>query len=123
MQITKSHLLPLTGMRFVLALWVVIFHQASAEGYLGPWLATMPDSVYYVLRTGYVAVGVFFGPSGFRPLLQLLSSEVMVIVSAGSVRYRQVCQNLSCVLRRTPFDAAASRISAPEGVFSIRRSV
>jgi len=58
-------LVPLTGLRFLLALWVVVFHQASPDGYLGPWLAALPPASYNLLRTGYVAVGVFFVLSGF----------------------------------------------------------
>ena len=61
----KTQLLPLTGLRFFLALWVVIYHQTATENYLGPLMARLPGSVFCVLRTGYVAVGVFFVLSGF----------------------------------------------------------
>ena len=61
----KTQLLPLTGLRFFLALWVVIYHQTATENYLGPLMASLPVPVYCFLRTGYVAVGVFFVLSGF----------------------------------------------------------
>jgi peptidoglycan/LPS O-acetylase OafA/YrhL len=61
----KTQLLPLTGLRFFLALWVVIYHQTSPENYLGPLMASLPGSIFCFLRTGYVAVGVFFVLSGF----------------------------------------------------------
>lgn len=65
MSAKKPQLFPLTGLRFFLALWVVVFHQASPEGYLGAWMPHFPEPVYCLLRTGYVAVGVFFVLSGF----------------------------------------------------------
>jgi peptidoglycan/LPS O-acetylase OafA/YrhL len=61
----KRPLLALTGLRVCLALWVVVFHQVSPDGYLGPWLQFWPSPLYDVLRTGYVAVGLFFVLSGF----------------------------------------------------------
>ena len=61
----KTQLWPLTGLRFFLALWVVIYHQTSSENYLGPLMAGLPGPIFCVLRTGYVAVGVFFVLSGF----------------------------------------------------------
>lgn len=65
MPATKPRLAPLTGIRFFLALWVVVFHQTSPEGYLGDWMEWFPAAVFSWLRTGYVAVGAFFVLSGF----------------------------------------------------------
>jgi len=62
---SKAQLLPLTGMRCFLALWVVVFHQTSMEGYLGASLPRLPETLFCLLRTGYLAVGVFFVLSGF----------------------------------------------------------
>ena len=58
---TKPELLPLTGLRFWLALWVVIYHQSPGlvSTYVIPWEA------FNVLRTGHLAVGIFFVLSGF----------------------------------------------------------
>jgi peptidoglycan/LPS O-acetylase OafA/YrhL len=61
----KRQLLPLTGLRFFLAFWVVIYHQTSPENYLGPLMTKLPETIFCVSRTGYVAVGVFFVLSGF----------------------------------------------------------
>ena len=61
----KLQLLPLTGIRFFLALWVVVFHQASSDGYLETWIATLPAVFFCLLRTGYMGVGLFFVLSGF----------------------------------------------------------
>jgi peptidoglycan/LPS O-acetylase OafA/YrhL len=56
----------LTGLRFFLALWVVVFHLVpGTPGLAIPWWPQAPDSVNCVLRTGYVAVMVFFVLSGF----------------------------------------------------------
>jgi len=56
----------LTGLRFFLALWVVVFHLVPATpGLAIAWLPGAPDAVNCLLRTGYVAVTVFFVLSGF----------------------------------------------------------
>lgn len=65
MQRPKGQLLPLTGLRFFLAFWVVIFHQAGPDGYVGSLVDQFPTPIFCLLRTGYVAVGVFFVLSGF----------------------------------------------------------
>jgi len=61
----KRQLPPLTAMRFFLALWVMVYHQTWPDGYLGGLLPRLPGALYGGLRTGYVAVGVFFVLSGF----------------------------------------------------------
>ena len=55
----KPQLLPLTGIRFFLALWVVIFHQHFF------WLSQFPNPFPVIIRTGFLAVGFFFVLSGF----------------------------------------------------------
>ncbi len=79
----KKQLLALTGLRFFLALWVVIYHQTAPENYLAPLMAKLPETIFCVLRTGYVAVGVFFVLSGFvlsysHPLAKRFSSPQLV---------------------------------------------
>jgi len=61
----KGQLLPLTAIRFFLAVWVVLFHQGYPDAYLGWWLPKLPELARCVLRTGFWAVGVFFVLSGF----------------------------------------------------------
>jgi peptidoglycan/LPS O-acetylase OafA/YrhL len=61
----KARLQPLTGVRFFLALWVVIFHQTGSDGYLSEYLAQVPNIGFCLVRTGYLAVGGFFVLSGF----------------------------------------------------------
>jgi peptidoglycan/LPS O-acetylase OafA/YrhL len=61
----KHELLPLTSMRFFLAAWVVLFHQTDWQPLSPAFLRILPAAIYDVLRTGYIAVGVFFVLSGF----------------------------------------------------------
>jgi len=61
----KEQLLPLTSIRFFLALWVVVFHQTDTFGYLAEWLLALPEPAVSFFKTGYVAVSVFFVLSGF----------------------------------------------------------
>src|ERR1044071_2165280 len=73
---SKLQLHSLTGLRFFLALWVVVFHQSSR---LGP----MPPALFGLLQTGYVAVGFFFVLSGFvlaynYPLVAAWSKDELV---------------------------------------------
>ena len=63
---TASELLPaLTGVRFFLALWVVLHHLTSKNMMLEPWVRTIPPALATVIRGGYLAVGWFFVLSGF----------------------------------------------------------
>ena len=61
----KIKSLPLTGIRFFLALLVVLFHQAGPGTYLNAIRARIPTILDNIIRTGYLAVGVFFVLSGF----------------------------------------------------------
>ena len=60
---SKKQLLPLTGLRFFLALWVVVFHQPFLHGY--SWMAAFPEPFPSLFSSGYLAVGLFFVLSGF----------------------------------------------------------
>jgi peptidoglycan/LPS O-acetylase OafA/YrhL len=56
----------LTGLRFFLAIWVVLFHVVPSNPTLEiSWLPGAPASIDCILRTGYVAVTIFFALSGF----------------------------------------------------------
>jgi peptidoglycan/LPS O-acetylase OafA/YrhL len=61
----KPQVLPLTGMRIVLAMWVVVFHQIPSDCLLGQYMGSLPRPLFSLAATGYVAVGVFFVLSGF----------------------------------------------------------
>lgn len=59
-----KHLLPLTSLRFFAAIWVVFFHLSGPRGLILTDPATLRP-LYNLVRTGYVAVGIFFVLSGF----------------------------------------------------------
>jgi peptidoglycan/LPS O-acetylase OafA/YrhL len=60
-----QHLPALTGLRFYLAVWVVIHHLSGGARMLEPWVRNFPDPVQNFLRSGFWAVGTFFILSGF----------------------------------------------------------
>jgi peptidoglycan/LPS O-acetylase OafA/YrhL len=59
----KEELSSLTGLRFFLALWVILFHQAFFSHH--SWISDLPETVVILIQAGYAAVGVFFVLSGF----------------------------------------------------------
>ncbi|HEY1946310.1 MAG TPA: acyltransferase [Bryobacteraceae bacterium] len=62
----KPQIPALTGLRFFLALWVVVFHQSAADGtIMGERIPFHLPALVCLIRTGYLAVGVFFALSGF----------------------------------------------------------
>jgi peptidoglycan/LPS O-acetylase OafA/YrhL len=63
----KKQLPALTGTRFFLALWVILYHQIPHEdnGLAVSWLGDLPLPLHLILRCGYAAVTVFFVLSGF----------------------------------------------------------
>ncbi len=63
---TAANQLPaLTGLRFYLAVWVVIHHLCGGARMLEPAIRTLPDPLETFLRSGFWAVGTFFVLSGF----------------------------------------------------------
>ena len=65
MNTSRRQLPALTGIRFFLAMWVVVYHQSdSLLGPLGaaPWLHRAIEGI---VQTGYTAVSAFFVLSGF----------------------------------------------------------
>lgn len=59
-------LLPaLTGVRFVLAIWVMLHHLTGSGMMLEAWARGLPPWMQAVVRGGYLAVGSFFVLSGF----------------------------------------------------------
>ncbi|HTS30726.1 MAG TPA: acyltransferase [Bryobacteraceae bacterium] len=60
-----AHLAALTGLRFLLALWVILFHLTAPGDMLGAAAQRLPAALYGVIRGGYLAVTTFFVLSGF----------------------------------------------------------
>ncbi len=61
----RAHLPALTGLRFVLALWVVLHHLTGRGMMLDAWVRALPPAGGGLVRGGYLAVGTFFVLSGF----------------------------------------------------------
>ena len=61
----NSQLPALTGLRFYLAIWVVVHHLCGGARMLEPFVRTFPIPVQTFLRGGFWAVGTFFVLSGF----------------------------------------------------------
>ena len=60
-----GHLPALTGLRFFLALWVMITHLIGKGHVYEPLVLMLPPPLQAILRNGYQAVPVFFVLSGF----------------------------------------------------------
>jgi peptidoglycan/LPS O-acetylase OafA/YrhL len=61
----QSHFAALTGLRFVLALWVILHHLTGHGQMLERAALALPPLVYVLIRGGYLAVTTFFVLSGF----------------------------------------------------------
>jgi peptidoglycan/LPS O-acetylase OafA/YrhL len=55
----------LTGLRFLLGLWVILHHLTGKDMLLDGWNRTLPFGLQSLLRGGYLAVQSFFLLSGF----------------------------------------------------------
>ena len=62
---TQAHLPALTGLRFVLALWVILHHLTGPGMMLEAQARALPPVLYALIRGGYLAVTTFFVLSGF----------------------------------------------------------
>lgn len=60
-----EHLPALTGLRFFLALWVILHHLTGPGMRLDAVAQTWPHPIYALIRGGYLAVATFFVLSGF----------------------------------------------------------
>ena len=60
-----QHLAALTGIRFLLALWVILHHLTGPGQSLEPAARSLPYALYALIRGGYLAVTTFFVLSGF----------------------------------------------------------
>jgi len=61
----STHFPALTGLRFLLALWVILHHLTGPGQMLEPAARAMPTAVFALIRGGYLAVTTFFVLSGF----------------------------------------------------------
>ncbi len=61
----NQYLPALTGLRFALALWVIMHHLTGKNMLLEHWAQTLPSPLQSILRGGYLAVQSFFLLSGF----------------------------------------------------------
>lgn len=55
----------LTGLRFLLASWVILHHLTGKNTMLEAWAGTLPIYLRNLIHNGYLAVGTFFVLSGF----------------------------------------------------------
>jgi peptidoglycan/LPS O-acetylase OafA/YrhL len=61
----SQYLPALTGLRFLLGMWVILHHLTSRGMLLDQWSQTLPFAVQSIFRGGYLAVQTFFLLSGF----------------------------------------------------------
>jgi peptidoglycan/LPS O-acetylase OafA/YrhL len=60
-----QYLPALTGLRFVLGLWVILHHLTGPRMLLDQWNQSLPQAAQSLVRGGYLAVQTFFLLSGF----------------------------------------------------------
>jgi peptidoglycan/LPS O-acetylase OafA/YrhL len=60
-----QYLPALTGLRFLLGMWVILHHLTSKGMLLDQWNQTLPFALQSIFRGGYLAVQTFFLLSGF----------------------------------------------------------
>ena len=61
----RQQLPALTGVRFLLAIWVVFHHLTGHHMMLEAWAQSLPGWLHEIVHGGYLAVGTFFLLSGF----------------------------------------------------------
>jgi peptidoglycan/LPS O-acetylase OafA/YrhL len=62
---SPQYLPALTGLRFLLGIWVILHHLTGKNMLLDQWNQTLPFAVQSIFRGGYLAVQTFFLLSGF----------------------------------------------------------
>jgi peptidoglycan/LPS O-acetylase OafA/YrhL len=77
-----ANLPALTGLRFLLALWVILHHLTGPGQALGASLENLPAPIFMLVRGGYLAVTTFFVLSGFV----LAHNYVSTAWNPGSLR-------------------------------------
>lgn len=61
----SAYLPALTGLRFLLGMWVILHHLTGKGMLLDQWNQSLPSPLQSLLRGGYLAVQTFFLLSGF----------------------------------------------------------
>jgi peptidoglycan/LPS O-acetylase OafA/YrhL len=61
----SQYLPALTGLRFLLGMWVILHHLTGKNMLLDQWNQTLPFAAQSIFRGGYLAVQTFFLLSGF----------------------------------------------------------
>jgi peptidoglycan/LPS O-acetylase OafA/YrhL len=82
----RTTLGPLTGLRFVAALAVVLFH------FWGPCLIQGPALVYHISKAGHVGVSLFFVLSGFILAYTYLNEDGRLLVSRRQFWWARVAR-------------------------------
>jgi peptidoglycan/LPS O-acetylase OafA/YrhL len=110
----------LTGLRAVLALWVILHHLTGPGMLLDAWSRGLPRPAVDFLHNGYLAVAVFFVLSGF---VLARGYERAAWGAAGLIRYaiarfaRIYPVYLLSILTVSPFIAAERIPSSGERLF------
>lgn len=89
----QPYLPALTGLRFVLALWVVVHHLVGPGGILEPQFRGLMPSFQMLVGSGYLAVETFFILSGFvlaRSCAAVKSWDRRSLIRFGMARFARV---------------------------------
>ncbi len=103
--VRSGHLPALTGLRFFLALWVIVNHLVGKGHVYEPVALMLPGPLQAIMRGGYLAVPTFFVLSGFV-LARTYASTSWNPVERVEVPGRSLRSGLSG-LRAEPADCSA----------------
>ena len=90
----SQYLPALTGLRFLLGMWVILHHLTGKHMLLDQWNQSLPLAVQSILRGGYLAVQIFLSVVGFRAGAEL-RQHAMEQAEPGAVRGCAFCPDLS----------------------------
>ena len=92
MKTLSAHLPALTGLRFFLALWVILHHLTGPGQELERTARLLPAPLFTLVRGGYMAVTTFFVLSGF-----VLTRSYAASVWSGGSLWRYGCSRFARV--------------------------
>lgn len=81
---SREHLPALTGLRFVLALWVILDHLTGPGMMLEASARDLPPVLYALIRGGYLAVTTFFVLSGFVLARSYAAMEWIAVICCAT---------------------------------------